>query len=214
MLKSNETKQLTIKDYINKLSIKGKHPSWAFAHIRNFNRSWNRDLRHYACQVCRYEKHIELAHIVAIKDFPIETKLSVVNNPNNIYVLCPNHHWELDNNCLNLDSIHERSESTKIKRNNLKPFIHFCSKCAKPQLKPSKSTLCSSCFTTSSFNTLLKEKIKWPTKQELQELVWKFPCSILASQLGISGNAIGKRCKKLSIPKPPRGYWEKLHHSK
>ena len=54
------------------------------------------------------------------------------------------------------------------------------------------------------------EKILWPSKEELEKLVWGMPTSQLAKQLGVSDKAIDKRCKKLGIDKPPRGYWAKL----
>lgn len=48
------------------------------------------------------------------------------------------------------------------------------------------------------------------TKEELEKLVWEMPTSRLSKILGVSDVAIAKRCKKLGITKPPRGYWEKI----
>lgn len=50
------------------------------------------------------------------------------------------------------------------------------------------------------------------TKEELKELVWKMPTTHVAKIFKVSDKAIEKRCKKLGIEKPPRGYWEKLKH--
>lgn len=47
------------------------------------------------------------------------------------------------------------------------------------------------------------------TKEELEKLVWKMPSTKIARKFGVSGSAIVKRCKKLGIKKPPRGYWTK-----
>lgn len=52
-------------------------------------------------------------------------------------------------------------------------------------------------------------KISWPSKEELEKLVWKQPSSTLGKLLGVSDVAIKKHCKKLGISKPPRGYWTK-----
>lgn len=52
--------------------------------------------------VCGYTLHTELCHIKAIKDFPKNTPLSIVNAKNNLIFLCPTHHWELENNYLKL----------------------------------------------------------------------------------------------------------------
>lgn len=66
-------KSMTIGEYRNKLSVKDKHPSWVSAHIRNFNRSWNKHLTLLPCANCGYDKHVELCHITAIKSFSDET---------------------------------------------------------------------------------------------------------------------------------------------
>lgn len=52
-------------------------------------------------------------------------------------------------------------------------------------------------------------KISWPSKEELEKLVWEQPSSTLGKLLGISDVAIKKRCRRLGISKPPRGYWAK-----
>lgn len=54
------------------------------------------------------------------------------------------------------------------------------------------------------------EKADWPSLQELRELVWAQPVEKLAAALGVSGVAVNKRCKRLGIRTPPRGYWAKL----
>ena len=48
------------------------------------------------------------------------------------------------------------------------------------------------------------------TRQDLYDKVWLKPVSELAKELQISDVAIGKICKKLNVPKPPVGYWQKL----
>jgi len=46
-------------------------------------------------------------------------------------------------------------------------------------------------------------------RQKLYEEVWSEPTQQVAARYGISGAAIGKVCRCLRIPKPPRGYWAK-----
>ncbi len=48
------------------------------------------------------------------------------------------------------------------------------------------------------------------TRQELYDRIWATPVLKLATEFGISNVALAKRCKKLNIPLPPRGYWAKL----
>lgn len=52
-------------------------------------------------------------------------------------------------------------------------------------------------------------KVVWPSKEELEKMVWETPTWKLAPQLGVSDKAIWKWCKIYGISKPPRGYWAK-----
>lgn len=48
------------------------------------------------------------------------------------------------------------------------------------------------------------------SREELYERIWSSPMTQVAAELGISDVALGKRCKKLNVPKPPVGYWAKV----
>ena len=52
----------------------------------------------YECCICGYNKHIEVAHIKPVSDFSNDDTVGEINNIGNIVPLCPNHHWEFDNN--------------------------------------------------------------------------------------------------------------------
>lgn len=52
------------------------------------------------------------------------------------------------------------------------------------------------------------------TRQQLYDLVWSKPATKVGLDYGVSGNAVAKACGKLSIPRPPRGYWAKLAFGK
>ena len=56
----------------------------------------------------------------------------------------------------------------------------------------------------------------WDTisKAELTRLVWSETTTAVASQFGVSDNAITKKCRKLGIAKPSRGFWAKVHAEK
>lgn len=99
--KKQFSQNLTIKEYQEKESVKGKHPSWRNVQIRQFARSWNKDLLELPCENCGYSKHVEICHIKAIKDFKPDDSLSQVNARENLKVLCPNCHWEFDCGLLN-----------------------------------------------------------------------------------------------------------------
>ena len=68
--------------------------------MRSFNRQWNRDLALKPCEICGYNKHINLCHIKDIASFSDDATLGEVNSPDNIRVMCKNHHWEFDNDML------------------------------------------------------------------------------------------------------------------
>ncbi len=99
-------------------SIQNKHPSWKNSYVRNFARSWNKELKSHPCQNCGYSKHIEFCHIKAITSFPDSALLGEINSPENILILCRNCHWELDNDQLNAVDIPKRTSPTSSSSNN------------------------------------------------------------------------------------------------
>ena len=95
--RSDSFKLKTLAEYQQLLSVKGKHPSWLNAHIRAFNRQWNKDLTILPCANCGYKKHVELAHKRDVSSFPLTATLGEVNAKSNNVQLCPTCHWEFDN---------------------------------------------------------------------------------------------------------------------
>jgi hypothetical protein len=78
-------------DYTLKEAIYDQHHrSSAFALVRSRARNVAKQLGLNQCSHCGYDKHVEIAHIKAIKDFSLNT------HPTNIIALCPNCHWEFD----------------------------------------------------------------------------------------------------------------------
>jgi hypothetical protein len=51
-------------------------------------------------------------------------------------------------------------------------------------------------------------------RDELYKKVWEQPLLKVAEEFGVSAVALGKTCKKLSVPVPGRGHWAKLAHGK
>ena len=98
----------TLENVLNSLSIQGRHPSWKFVHLRHHNQKVNKELRKHPCQMCGYKLVVELSHIRPVRSFPLTATLSEVNDPSNILVLCPNHHWEFDHELLRLEDIPPR----------------------------------------------------------------------------------------------------------
>lgn len=98
----------TLKDAQDRACLNGKHPSWRNSYVRTMGRALNKDLSRSGCQVCGYSTHIEYAHIRPITDFPEDSLLSMVNHPDNMLILCRNHHWEFDHGVLSIDQIPKR----------------------------------------------------------------------------------------------------------
>src|SRR5580700_10492940 len=48
------------------------------------------------------------------------------------------------------------------------------------------------------------------SREDLYELVWSKPMLELAKDFGISDRGLAKRCKRLGIPVPGRGYWARV----
>jgi hypothetical protein len=53
------------------------------------------------------------------------------------------------------------------------------------------------------------QPVSWPSNEVLAEMMWLEPTTAIARRLDVSDKAIGKRCAKYMITKPPRGYWSK-----
>lgn len=55
-----------------------------------------------SCIICGYSKHFEVAHIKAVSLFDSDSLISEINDISNLIALCPNHHWEYDNDNLDI----------------------------------------------------------------------------------------------------------------
>lgn len=58
------------------------------------------------------------------------------------------------------------------------------------------------------------EESKKISRMELYNLVWSKPMTALAKEYSISDNGLRKICKKLNIPLPQLGHWQKLQFGK
>ena len=68
----------------------------AFARVRSRARVVIKD-ELKVCERCGYDKHIEVCHVRPVSDFPMTTLVTEINSRENLKILCPNCHWELDN---------------------------------------------------------------------------------------------------------------------
>lgn len=92
----NQQKYETLQDVLHYRSKYGQ--SAAYNIIRGRARQAMKHIT--SCQVCGYNKHVEVCHIKPISKFDHSSLISEINHPDNLYILCPNCHWEFDNNIL------------------------------------------------------------------------------------------------------------------
>lgn len=98
----------------------------------------------------------------------------------------------------------------------IKKCILLCSNCHRKihyedreYLKEAFDISLKNRINTKGFVRLNQRKVKRPSKEELYQLVWSKPTSLLAKEFGVSDKAIEKWCISYDINKPPRGYWKK-----
>jgi hypothetical protein len=66
----------------------------------------------------------------------------------------------------------------------------------------------------SALPLVSRELISRYTREELYKGVWSQPIQRLAAAYGLSDVGLGKVCRKLRIPLPGRGYWNKKNAGK
>lgn len=103
----NNFRKILDSDRISDVTYRNHHKSSSFALIRSRARTFAKTLNWNCCKYCGYDKHIEICHIKPIKDFSEDSLVSEVNHIDNLLPLCPNCHWEFDNNLINLNDINK-----------------------------------------------------------------------------------------------------------
>lgn len=88
-------------DNITLLEAKNKRVYQKNSRIRCLARSkYLKNNKNISCYNCGYSRHVEICHIQAIKDHKETDTIAYINRDENLIALCPNCHWELDNNLL------------------------------------------------------------------------------------------------------------------
>lgn len=136
------------------------------------------------------------------------------NLQDNLRFLCPNCHTQTANYAkkkkITEHSSHPIDMAKILQTSNIVCALCHKTKAVKSHLA-GKTIFCSkSCYNASSKRC----KIKWPDADILRFLVQEVPVTQVAQKLSVSGNAVKKHCKKLGIPVPPRGFWQKKQAGK
>jgi Zn finger protein HypA/HybF involved in hydrogenase expression len=120
------------------------------------------------------------------------------NRIENLRMICPN--------CNSQTDTFSGRNTHRIKKK-----IH-CKKCNELIESKNKNGICRECW-------IKTEPTQYQTrfeisKEELEKLVWEVPMIKIGEMFKVSGNAVKKRCKKLGISFPSRGYWVKKLYGK
>lgn len=155
-----------------------------------------------------YEYFIDKAHPLASSIGRVYFHRHVASVKLGRWLIGTEHVHHIDGNKLNngVDNLVVLSSNTHASTHRPRelPASLFCKRCGNPFI-PSKrdQSFCSSeCGHINRRQLIVGE-------DELSRLVWEKPTSQLAREWGVSDKAIDKRCHKLGIKKPPRGYWTK-----
>jgi predicted restriction endonuclease len=95
----NDYETLTLRDFEQRPGSKNSHDTIIRANARSIALRLGKLKK---CAICSYDLNVECCHIKAVSAFSEDTVIAVVNAPENLIGLCPNHHWELDNGYLQL----------------------------------------------------------------------------------------------------------------
>lgn len=57
---------------------------------------------------------------------------------------------------------------------------------------------------------MMDEIITVEQREKLYNEIWEEPIAIVSKRYGMSDMTLKKRCNKLNIPLPPRGYWRRI----
>jgi len=88
--------EIALNRTIGEVKLENKSLRWT-DHVRSFARKLHQFDK---CEICGYDKHVQVAHIKSVSSFPDSSTIREVNSRDNVRGLCPNHHWEFDNGML------------------------------------------------------------------------------------------------------------------
>lgn len=111
------------------------------------------------------------------------------NERGNLRLLCPNCHSQTET----FGSRNAKRPSKKVLTRRYRVGEGVCGRSTKPERTPKPRPT----------------KASWPPTEVLAAMVWANSALTVAKRLGVSSVAVKKRCARLGLPTPSRGYWAK-----
>lgn len=163
------------------------------------------------CNLCGYHKSInalEFHHIDASqKNYGIAAKGTCHDLESDLaeikkcILVCANCHREIHDGNYTTEELWQlqqyseeiANEVRQEKINNMSKTQYYCLECGKPIVK-NKTCLCSECIHKQ------RRVCDRPTREELKDLIRKYPFTTIAKDYGISDNAVRKWCKTYNLP--------------
>ena len=191
--------------------------NWSVAEARRKIKARAVDYKGGKCEGCGYSKNIAALDFhhrdPSEKDFQISRGnylgwKRLVPELDKCSLLCANCHRE-EHDALRASRLEEQKRLAREQCQPKNPSVLIpCPQCGKEfSLAHCKVEVrenpCCSCECSAKN----QEKVIWPPSDLLRVMVWKKPVLQVAKDLGVSDAAVKKRCKRLGIPTPPRGYW-------
>lgn len=100
--RSERVDNMTLGDVMYAKGPSSVEAKWSI--VRGRARTLYKNEIEFGCENCGYSKHAEVCHIKGIPSFSLETLVKVVNDRDNILILCKRCHWEFDHNLLDDDA--------------------------------------------------------------------------------------------------------------
>lgn len=101
-LKIKKSSPILLKTKKQLLSERKNYQSYRSAIRKLAEKIYKESNKEMKCAICGYDKHVEIAHIKPVSEFDGDSTIADINSLKNLIYLCPNHHWEFDNNIIKL----------------------------------------------------------------------------------------------------------------
>ncbi len=93
-------KEIILLSKSSKKEVFDRNKNWQSARSsirRNAQKIFETSGKEKKCSVCGYKNHVEICHIKSVSSFNDDSLIEEINHIDNLIALCPNHHWEFDN---------------------------------------------------------------------------------------------------------------------